>query len=375
MNLEEIGIRGYYNGVRRAKGRIKVEPEDFIVEEESHLGIARVRYFLGMEIPEFQGGEGEHLAGVLEKRDLETTEAVRRLARTLGVSRKRIGYAGNKDKKALTAQFVTIWRGEPEVVERKKWVFYPLKFVRKKIKIGYLRGNHFRIRVRDLEGEIPRISVFPNFFGPQRFGSYRFISHIMGKHVFWGEWEEAVEEYLGREGDEPEETIRARRLWRETHDPKVCLKEFPNNLVYERIILQALAEGKSPEEAVKSLPRRLLTLFLHAYQSLLFNRVLSERLSVSKSPLEGDIMKNGVPTGPIYGYRVPLASGTQGEIEERVLEEEGEGFMERAREWGLKGSRRPLWLPVDLKISGDTVSFFLPKGSYATMVLREILDY
>jgi tRNA pseudouridine13 synthase len=120
----------------------------------------------------------------------------------------------------------------------------------------------------------------------------------------------------------------------------------------------------------------MFSLFIHAYQSYLFNTILSYRLEHGVREEKGDILLKDVPTALIPGYRAKIAGGVQGEIERSVLEDEEvdlESFR-RFKRFGADGGRRKiLEMARDFSVRGDTVSFVLEKGSYATALLREIM--
>ncbi len=375
----EIGIEQYFTDREPCGGRIKEEPEDFVVEEEGPLGVARVLLLRGEKAPHRPEGSGEFLWVVLEKRDWDTIDALRRIARALHVSVKRISFAGTKDKRALTAQWISLrgvrWKNLEEL-HLKDIAFHTPVYMRKRLRLGDLRGNHFRVRVRGARCLwIP--SRFPNFFGHQRFGSYRFVSHVVGKKLLEGDYEGAVMEYLTRTSPwEGEETREARERLRRELDFKEALGYFPRRLRIERRLLSALASGKDYRSAILSLHRRTISLFIHAYQSYIFNRILSRRLEHGLDPFPGDVLVLGVPTALVPGFRSELASGLQGEIEREILDEEGVdlGAFRAWKKFGAEGGRRRIYeVPGSPHVSGEWLSFFLPKGTYATALLREVI--
>lgn len=376
----EIGIFWYLTDFPGSGGRIKERPEDFIVEEESILGRAKVSVLLGRKARRKPEGDGEHLWAVLEKRDWDTMDVLRKLARTLGISIRRISFAGTKDKRAITAQWISLqgvrWR-VLSALSIRDVAFHSPVYMRKKIRLGDLYGNWFRVRIRGARTPLSLPSEFPNYFGHQRFGSYRFVSHLVGKRLLQGDFEGAVWEYLTRTSPwEPEETRRARETLRKEGDYREALQYFPRRLRLERRILSMLASGKSEESAVRSLHRRTVSLFIHAYQAYLFNLILSRRMEHEISPSSGDVLYEGVPTGLVPGFRSELARGLQGEIEREVLEEEGVDLsaFRRWKKFGAEGGRRKLLERArEVKVSGNVFSFFLPKNTYATSLLREIM--
>ncbi|MDD1743778.1 MAG: tRNA pseudouridine(13) synthase TruD, partial [Methanomassiliicoccales archaeon] len=303
---------------------------------------------------------------------------------------------------------------------------------KKNMTIGDLIGNRFRIRVRDcyFEGEELRSTMartvslldelrgFPNFFGVQRFGSLRPITHIVGKHIIKGEFEEAVLAYAANPVPaESEEAREARRFIQETRDFSEGLKRLPRTLMFERIIAGHLAQrpGDFPG-AIMAMPRNLQMMFVHAYQSYLFNRVLSERIRRGlplNQPLVGDVVlpvdKDGLPdhdkyipvtksnvdlvatqvrngrayvSAVLFGSDSMLAQGEPGEIEATIIAAEGidrqDFVVPVIPECSSTGSRREIvakYSELSYSIDGRDlqIGLALGKGVYATTFLREIM--
>ncbi len=380
---EAIGIGAYLTEVKYS-GRIKDRPEDFQVEEEGILGRARILRLFGRSAPQRPEGEGEYLWVIMEKKDWDTHDVIKQLARRLGISRDRISYAGTKDKNAVTAQWISLWKinwNDLKSIKIKDVAFHTPVYQKKKLRLGDLAGNWFRVLIRGAEIANPP-EHFINYFGHQRFGSYRFVSHLVGKHLLREEFEEAIWVYLTHTSPwEPKETRKARELLKKERDFKEALSYFPKRARKERTLLHALASGKDPKSAILSLPKRLVALFLHAYQAYLFNTIVTRRIrEIGVETLEGDILEEGVPTALIPGYRAKLAEGVQGEIEKDVLEEEGVEIemFRRWKKFGTYGGRRKIIerarnLKTVRAHEGTWLEFFLPKNTYATAFLREIL--
>ncbi|MEM3701026.1 MAG: tRNA pseudouridine(13) synthase TruD, partial [Candidatus Bathyarchaeia archaeon] len=304
----------------------------------------------------------------------------------------------------------------------------------------YLLGNSFKIviraihhtkptihqRIEKVVKEIQALGGLPNFFGHQRFGTIRPITHIVGKAIIKKNFRKAAMLFLAKAYpfEHPESRIAREELYR-TLDFKNALKVFPKHLYYERLMLQHLM--KKPNDfkgAFRRLPVKLRKLFPQAYQAYLFNRFLSRRIALGL-PLNtaevGDyvvkIETTGLPSQrlyeiasqmkipeknsaiasgkmrlaiPLVGFRQRLTEGVQGEIEKQILEEEGiapENFkIKEMPELSLKGGlRTALTTLKDFRvdeISRDhanprrnmaKISFTLHRGSYATILLRELM--
>nr|WP_093187522.1 tRNA pseudouridine(13) synthase TruD [Thiocapsa sp. KS1] len=330
------------HGAPLARGRLRARPEDFRVEEQ--LGFA-------------PDGEGDHLLLRVRKTGANTEWAARRLARVAGVPVSTVGYAGLKDRHAVTLQWFSIpcpRDGIPDwsALEGEGIQVLEAHPHRRKLKRGALTGNRFAILIRDvspasLAGLDARIDLIhargvPNYFGEQRFG----------------------------------------------HDQ--------SNLARAH----ALFDGTAGR-----VPRHQSGLWLSAARSQIYNEVLGERVRRDDwdRPVAGDCMQlagsNSFfptesieadltarccamdihPTGPLWGRGDLPARGSVRGLEEAVAARfptwcDGLGVF------GLVQERRALRVPVadlaaDRVADGLTLSFSLPAGSYATTVLRELIDW
>ena len=417
----KAGIHGYISRTEGVGGRIKESEDDFFVEE-----------ILDVDLKE----SGKYIVIKVIKRNWDTMNFVRILSNALHMSRKAIGYAGTKDKRALTVQYLSIPLRD-DVDERIRSVKIKdaeieiAGYLQRRLKLGDLVGNRFRVAIASVSkpGNLPEIVEelkergIPNFFGIQRFGTLRFITHEVGKLIILRKYEEAFWTYVAKPSETEDEDVRRVResLWNE-RDPKTGLRELPKYLVYERSLLQKLREGKSELEALLSLPKNLKMMFIHAYQSYLFNMLLSKRIEEFGSLKiieKGDfadflIRKRGYMVSseefvevketnfgrvrflsengyaflalPLPGYRAEL-KGWAGEKLQEILENEGielEDFNGEYPEFSSKGSYRSAEIPFDfsmlemyLRENDVSMEFFLPKGCFATSFLREVMksDY
>ncbi len=366
-------------------GSIKNSPEDFIVEEIGSDG--RV-YEINKQV-EYPDEEGDFTRFILQKRDWTTEGAIRRIAKALGTGKKRFGYAGNKDKTALSTQLVSAFG-----IEKERILGLGLKDIRingawnakDKVRLGELLGNRFTITVRGAEDGADAVSTiygelqgrFPNYFGEQRFGTTRKNTHIVGEYIIRSRLDKAVLEYLcGSEGELHEEAKAAREGLKETLDFSEALKGFPRHLRLERSMLARLE--KSPNDyagALRSLPRATLLMFVHAFQAYLFNRLLSDRIAEDEIIKEDGERLNdaGFIEGKIIGYETEPNEREKALLEE--LEIKTRDFRIKSMpEISSKGSFRALLAPLEgFSFENDVFRFSLPAGSYATAALREFLD-
>jgi tRNA pseudouridine13 synthase len=369
--------------------RIKEKPEDFIVEEicpEKFVLKLGLKYKFKEKyvcIP----GEGA-LIFVLEKKNWDTIGAMKEIAKRLQISQKRMGFAGTKDRRAITSQrcsALNVKKERLEALNIKDMKLSPLSFGAE-VKLGDLTGNRFTIIVKDINPETPLPKTILNYFGEQRFGTLRPITHLVGKAIVEERMKEAVDIYLFKWFEtELEEDKNIRQRLEKEKDYIAALKYYPKRLIYERTLLGHLAQKPGDYAgALRALPKKLLLMFVHAYQSHLFNRVLNKRKEIGFASVDGDILQNNIPTGPLYGYESVLADGKQGEIEREVLEEEwlelDEFKLHKMPELSSKGLRRPMIMGIkDFKVIDKgtdwmKLQFSLPKGCYATTVLHQMFD-
>jgi tRNA pseudouridine13 synthase len=417
---EEVGLLGFLTAVPGVGGRLRATADDFVVDEES--------------LPPTEVPGGSFTAAIIRLRNWETNRFVRQMSRKLGISARRVRFAGVKDKRAVTTQLFTIeaplesvkglWMTDVEVLS--------LHATDRHVSMGELAANRFRVtasevaipeaeareRVEGIMAEIAEEGGFPNFYGHQRFGVSRPVSHLVGRELARGDTEGACWTYLTHPGEgENEETREARRHLAETRDVRQALREFPKHLGNERNLLQHLLHNPGDGEgALRRLPFNLQLMFVHAYQGLAFNTVVCERMRRGLSlvePLEGDVIvpvdERGNPwhnrpvavtsrnltkvgwqvqkgravvTGAVPGTDSPLAKGEMGEIEVAVMEAmgmtHGEFQIIGMTELSSAGIRRELAITTaepSWEVEADRVSleFRLQKGCYATCVMRELM--
>lgn len=408
------GIIHYSTTTSGIGGVIKRRIADFVVREITQQGrVLEVKGFTETEttqekiiIPPKTENESLHLT--MEKFNLDTNEALRRISRILHLSPKRFGYAGLKDRRGITAQRISIWNPDTTLVEKFKSRYAVLRepsWEKDRIEIGNLKGNFFEVTIRAIEMQEEELKKtteqallemkdgVANYFGEQRFGGIRQVTHVVGKEFVKGNLEKAVMTYLTLPSNEEKEISQARKNLAQTKDFDTALKEFPQKFRYERSILHHLAVFPLDfVGAFQKMPKHLTYIFTHAYQSYLFNLVINERIEsgTGLQPVEGDILEDGIPTAPLFGFDSVLPQGKIGEIERKILEAENiklEDFKIRSfGELSCSGARKKLLVkPLDPKIISIEkdelnegklkmrLSFGLEKGNYATTILRELM--
>ena len=385
-------------------GRIKQRPDDFRVEE----------------LPLYEpSGEGTHLYFRVTKAGVPTPAAVGRIARHMGVRPGDIGFAGLKDARAVTTQRMSIEHadgGRLAAFRDRQIEVEPLALHTNKLRTGHLAGNRFVIRLRGpgrakepaaraVLDVLERRGV-PNYYGPQRFGA-RGDTPALGEALVRGNLDEFVAVFLGRpRADDPADCKAARDAF-DAGQYARARERWPRQCVDQRKALAAYRKRQRPQAALAAVDKRMRRLFVSAFQSAIFNDVLARRIDGIDRVLAGDLARKtdsgGVflvedlaadapraerfeisPTGPVPGYRGRLAEGEPGRIEREVLAAHGvetEAFR-AAGSIKPKGTRRALRFRLgepSLSAGEDEMgpylelAFTAPPGSYATVVLREIM--
>jgi len=389
-------------------GIVKTRPEDFFVEE----------------LPLYEpSGSGTHVYAQIEKKGLGTREALDRVARALGILRRDIGSAGLKDAHAVARQWISIEHIPSERLEQLSLAeVRVLKTTRhtNKLKPGHLRGNRFVVRLRKpalpveeaLSTAEQVLSILtrrgvPNYFGPQRFGNHR-NNHLLGRALARNDAEAFMDEFLGRPNAQADSSavFQARSLYEQGRYEE-ALQNWPGQFADHRRALRAIIAGKGKKKrGLFTVDKHLQGLFVSAYQSDLFNRVLGARMPDLDRLLLGDMAykhDNGAcfrveqpeveqprcdrfeisPTGPLLGQRMTRLTGPAGEIENPLLEAEalGESESGHMKRLGARGGRRPLrFQPRNTGLAAGTddlgpyleLRFELDAGCYATTLISEI---
>ncbi len=389
-------------------GVIKTRPEDFFVEE----------------LPLYPAAsEGDHTYILIEKRGLGTRDAIDRLARALNVPRRDIGSAGLKDTHAVTRQWLSVEHVDPERVRGLDVADIRIRQVTRhtnKLRLGHLAGNRFVIKLRELTMPLDQaartaeqvLSILmqkgvPNYYGPQRFGN-RVDNHLIGKAVIDNDANRAIDLFIGAPDPRLDSAVmlQARQLYLDGRYQE-ALDAWPRQIVERRRILKALIANRgNKKRTFKVMDRHLKGFFVSAYQSAVFNRVLTARMPDIDKLLPGDMAykhENGAcfrvedaaaeqprcdrfeisPTGPLLGQRTTRLEGPAAQIEEPILKAEGLGEEQfrQMKKLGARGGRRPLrFQPRGVAVATGTddlgpyleLRFELDSGCYATTLIAEI---
>ncbi len=415
-----VGLLFYASRRPGVPGRLKSTPEAFRVTEISSY-----------PRPD---PDGAFVVLRIVSRAWEQHELGAAIARRLGLAPGALAWAGTKDRQAVAERLASYRGALPAVpLDLPRVELVEAYRARDGLVLGHHYGNAFDVRVDALPlpaaeaaeryaaiaQELRAAGGVPNFFGLQRFGEVRPITHEVGRWIVRGDLARAVDAYLVDRpaAGHPGIGDDARRAFAEHRDPARALREFPAEYRFERALLERLARGQPPARALRALSRDLRLLFVHAFQSYLFNRWLSARAAAGlplDRPVDGDeilrLVRDGtvrsreaVPVradnlaecddlvgrgralvaGPLVGFDTRPGPGRPGELLRTLLAEEEvdpAGFTTPALpEIASRGAARPVVVPLPpLGIAADPPDavrfrFALPKGSYATVLLREFL--
>lgn len=423
---QEVGITWYASESDGVGGRLKTEPSDFQVTEIEGIDPQPI---------DADSGAYPHVIVRVRLSGWDTFGFVRRLGSELGIHRGAIDWAGTKDKEAITVQLYSIKGVDPDdLPEIPGASLEPVGRFGRGLTFGDLLGNRFELRVRDATTPDQATAItedlrafgdgriaFPNFFGQQRFGSRRPITHLVGLAILERDWEGAVMTYLGNPSDrEPEATQAARGYIEETRDWEGGIERLPRGLGHERRLLEVLRDADTLDEttyrtALERFPEQLRQLFVHAAQSYMFNRIVSERRTRNiplTRAVSGDIVCFAEPheelgpipdldrtqevtegrietinrhiasgrafvTAPLVGTETSLGETQPDAIVRDVLSECGvaPADFDLPDPYDSTGTVRPLLVFPELDIETDplTFAFGLPSGAYATVLMREYL--
>lgn len=257
-----------------------------------------------------QGGQYLHLSMYKENKD--TMEVVSLLARLLKISTKQIGFAGTKDRRGVTCQRISV-RGLAQ--QRALGLNKSLRGVRlgnptyadNELKLGDLMGNEFSITVREVDESFETVDGairslrdhgFVNYFGMQRFGTSEVPTHTVGKLVLANKYREAVDALLLPCGGQLPESDAARQGWQESRDVTLTLQKMPRKCVAEVAVLTSLQTAKEDySRAFAAIPRNLKLIYIHAYQSYVWNKAASARMTLGLTPIEGDLVASAIEEG------------------------------------------------------------------------------
>ena len=382
---KEIGISVYTTKSSSISGKIKQNENDFLVKE----------VLSKKAIDSFDNLDG-HAVYLLKKSGIDTNHALIDIEKRYGLLLKSLGL---KDAHAQTEQYVYTYKkiNSLEKYNGKKYSAQRLGFVQKPISKKDMLGNYFEIRVSDLNDSLPPFTGSENilnFFGYQRFGSKRPITHLVGKSIVKGNYEEALEYLLSFSSKyDSEKNNEMRKLISESKSELEVIELLPYSMDIERNLLRQLSNDGDPKNAIRSIPLALRRFYIQAYQSFLFNKTLSLAYEFEEElflPTTGDVCfdKNSIlgkfENDPAQRLAIPLVGHSYYKKSrfdyyiKKILDEElltpKDFFIKDFQEISVDGGFRNASINyLNFEIDKNLIKFHLSRGSYATIVLREIL--
>ena len=385
-NLDRlIGISIYCTKTDGIGGRIKSSPEQFFVSE-----------ILREKSLDKISSSGSYTIYKLKKQGIDTNHALSDIFTKYGLRLKALGL---KDANATTEQYVcdmTTGRSTNNLVTN-RYTLEKIGLLQKPLTKKDMIGNHFKIKIED--ADFSKISQFKeqdnilNFFGYQRFGSRRPVSHLIGKALLQKNFEHAVETLLSytSEYDLPHNN-KIREMLKDKSNYSKIFNEVPPQMDIERIVLDEMINHGDALKALRAIPIQLRRFFVEAFQSFVFNQTLSMAYEFGEKlqPQLGDVCfdkddnlgryENDPQqrlTIPLVGYSYSKKNRFDNFISQILLEQQitpKDFFIKEMQEASEEGGFRQVMMKCnDFSIKEPYVDFTLSRGSYATILLREIM--
>ena len=397
------GIQCYCTHVNGIGGLIKQDNTSFRVNEI-------VDEFFLADLSPIQDHDHRFPVYVLDKKNIDSNHALFEIKKEYGIDLKIMGI---KDSKAITKQYASSEqiRNVPKEVKTAHTLLRLKGFTRKPLRKAILNGNEFTItvdnaRFSDISNFVPEVENIANFYGLQRFGSERLMTHLVGRELVKRDFRKALEIILSYTTEY--DSARSREIREKIGDPKnyfQVLKQLPRGMDIEYKVMSALVNGKEPISALRAIPINIRRLFVQAYQAYLFNKCLSIAILNGENILmckEGDLCfemegplifgrirkfnsdidsdsKKTTPAIRLVGYTFQPGKGRFETITRKIMQEEGiterDFYIKEMQELSAQGGFRqtPLCCQDFSYVNSLILHFKLPKGSYATTLLRELM--
>ncbi len=381
----KIGISVYSTRFDGIGGKIRVTPEDFEVSEKI---LEKTQNSINQE-------DG-YAIYKLKKKKIDTNHALSDIFRKKGVRLKSLGL---KDASAITEQFVCSGKkgNAIEGYSTEKYSLKKIGFVKKPLSKKDMIGNHFKIKISECSSGLSEFTEFENvlnFYGYQRFGSKRPVTHLIGKALIQRNFDDAVELILSFTSEyDSKENNEIRQKLTDKQNFKQYFEKIPKQMDVERIVIKKMIEHGDSFRAVRAIPLSLRRFYVQAYQSFIFNKSLSaafadgENLFESKSgdvcfDLKGIIGKftKGLDQNlalPFVGYSYYKKTRFDNQISQILQQEEvspKDFFIKEMQEVSSEGGFRQASIDCSDYLSHENiVEFTLSRGSFATILLREMM--
>jgi len=381
----QIGISVYSTKFSGIGGKIRVEPEDFQVSE-----------LISEKAKNSINDQNGYAVYKLKKKKIDTNHALSGIFRQKGIRLKALGL---KDASAVTEQFVCSGhKGKSiESFSSDKYSLEKLGFVKKPLSKKDMIGNHFKLKISECQNDLESFTEYDkilNFYGYQRFGSKRPVTHLIGKAILQMDFDKAVDlilsftsSYDSKENNEIREKLSDKANYEQYFDL------VPTQMDIERIVLKEMIEHGESVRAIRAIPVSLRRFYIQAYQSFIFNQSLSAAFLDGENLFEaqsGDVCfdHNGIIGKyvkgmdqnlalPFVGYSYYKKTRFDFQIS-KILEQEEispkDFFIKEMQEASSEGGFRQAAIHcTNYSSNGNVVEFSLSRGSFATILLREIM--
>jgi len=381
----QIGISVYSTNFSGIGGKIRIKPEDFQVSE-----------LISDKAKNSIKEENGYAVYKLKKKKIDTNHALSRIFRKKGIRLKSLGL---KDASAVTEQFVCSGNKGIGIdnFSSDKYSLEKLGFVKKPLSKKDMIGNHFKIKISESENNLEsfaEIDKILNFYGYQRFGSKRPVTHLIGRAILHRDFKKAVDLILSfRSIFDSKENNEIREKLSDKSNYKQYFDKVPLPMDIERIVLKEMIEHGEAIHAIRAIPVSMRRFYVQAYQSFIFNQSLSSAFLDGENLFEsqsGDVCfdKNGIIGKyvkgmdqnlalPFVGYSYYKKTRFDYQIS-KVLEQEEvspkDFFIKEMQEVSSEGGFRQAAIHCsNYSLHGNVVEFSLSRGSFATILLREIM--
>jgi|TARA_B100001750_G_scaffold216469_1_gene201149 tRNA pseudouridine13 synthase len=381
----ELGLSVYSTNFPGTKGKIKQRNEDFVVREIiSEKASNTITEDNGLAVY------------ILRKNGIDTTHALHDVEKRFGLVLRALGL---KDSNAITEQYVqakTVSRSL-EHIEGINYSLRRIGFTKKPISKQDMLGNKFKIKISDLINDVSHFNEHDkilNFFGYQRFGSKRPITHLVGKAIIQKNYQKAIDFLLNYSSKyDTAENNHYRKLISERKSDSEIIDQLPKSMDIEISVLRGLSKSNDQKIAIREIPLQMRRFYIQAYQSYIFNRTLSMAFEYEEdlfNPQENDVCydrtnklgkyQNEIDqrlTVPLVGHSYFKKTRFDYYIQ-KILEQEeispSSFFIKDFQEISIDGGFRNASVRCDgFQASDNMIEFQLSRGSYATIVIREIL--
>ena len=381
----KIGILVYSTKFPGIGGKIRVEPEDFQVSE-------LISEKSKKSIKESNG----YAVYKLKKKKIDTNHALSGIFRKKGIRLKSLGL---KDASAVTEQFVCSGNKGKHVenFSSEKYSLEHLGFVKKPLSKKDMIGNHFKLKISDCQNKLESFTEYGkilNFYGYQRFGSKRPVTHLIGKAILQQDFEKTVDLILSFTSTcDSKENTEIRQKLSDKANYLQYFNQVPIQMDIERIVLKEMIEHGESIRAIRAIPVSLRRFYIQAYQSFIFNQSLSAAFLDGEDLFEaqtGDVCFDhhgiigkyvkGMDQNlalPFVGYSYYKKTRFDFQISKILQYEEispKDFFIKEMQEASSEGGFRQAAIQcLDYSAHNDVVEFSLSRGSFATILLREIM--